>query len=272
MIALAVRSLQALGIQTFRIAIGHTGYVQALFEKIPETLAHSLRQAMLDKDWVQYETELKSYQREAWYDAVLSLPRVRGTRAALFQARNAATDPAGQACFDDLLALFDLLELYGVLECVHVDMGLVLDHDYYTGLVFEGYAEHLGQPICVGGRYDNLLASFDRPLPATGCALFVERLMRVVAEPQAEEGLVVVRYAKDARLPALSFAEWLRKKGGIVRTERVRLDAMDADKASDRARFGGSARVLEIGGAHASAHGDPHLLADYRTFLREGGV
>ncbi|KYP80174.1 ATP phosphoribosyltransferase regulatory subunit [Ferroacidibacillus organovorans] len=269
-IALAVRSLQALGIQTFRIAIGHTGYVQTWFEKIPETLARGLRQAMLEKDWVQYETELKPYQSATWYDAVRSLPRVRGTRTALLQARSAATDPAGRACCDELLTLFDLLDLYGVLEYVHVDLGLVLDHDYYTGPVFEGYAEHLGQPICVGGRYDNLLGCFDRPLPATGCALFVERLMRVVAEPQEEEERIVVRYVEKGRMSALSFAEWLRRKGSIVRTERMPSDAMGAEGETAGGCSGGIMRVLEVSGARV--HGDVRLQDDYRAFLREGGI
>ena len=42
---------------------------------------------------------------------------------------------------------------------------------YYTGAVFEVYDPALGVPIGGGGRYDDLLGRFGRPLPAVGFAL-----------------------------------------------------------------------------------------------------
>jgi ATP phosphoribosyltransferase regulatory subunit len=42
--------------------------------------------------------------------------------------------------------------------------------------VFEVYDQALGTPIGGGGRYDELLGRFGRPLPAVGFALGVDRL------------------------------------------------------------------------------------------------
>jgi ATP phosphoribosyltransferase regulatory subunit len=42
--------------------------------------------------------------------------------------------------------------------------------------VFEVYDPALGVPLGGGGRYDELLGRFGRPLPAVGFALNVERL------------------------------------------------------------------------------------------------
>jgi ATP phosphoribosyltransferase regulatory subunit len=47
---------------------------------------------------------------------------------------------------------------------------------YYTGAVFQVYDPTYGMPIGIGGRYDELLGRFGRPLPAVGFALNVERL------------------------------------------------------------------------------------------------
>ena len=47
---------------------------------------------------------------------------------------------------------------------------------YYTGAVFQVYDPAYGVPIGSGGRYDELLAGFGRPLPAVGFALGVERV------------------------------------------------------------------------------------------------
>ena len=42
---------------------------------------------------------------------------------------------------------------------------------YYTGAIFEVYDPALGVPLGGGGRYDELLGRFGRPLPAVGFAL-----------------------------------------------------------------------------------------------------
>jgi ATP phosphoribosyltransferase regulatory subunit len=51
--------------------------------------------------------------------------------------------------------------------------------------VFQVYDPAYGVPIGSGGRYDELLGQFGRPLPAVGFALNVERLHIALA---GEEG------------------------------------------------------------------------------------
>jgi ATP phosphoribosyltransferase regulatory subunit len=75
---------------------------------------------------------------------------------------------------------------------VILDLGLIGRHDYYTGAVFEAYAAGLGFTIANGGRYDNLLARFGRDLPATGFAIYLERLLSVLPEAEAKPLLVLV--------------------------------------------------------------------------------
>jgi ATP phosphoribosyltransferase regulatory subunit len=64
----------------------------------------------------------------------------------------------------------------GVAARVIFDLGLTRELGYYTGAVFEVYDPALGAPLGRGGRYDELLGRFGRPLPAVGFALNVERL------------------------------------------------------------------------------------------------
>ena len=56
------------------------------------------------------------------------------------------------------------------------DLGLVRSLGYYTGAVFQVYDPAYGVPIGSGGRYDELLAQFGRPMPAVGFALNIERV------------------------------------------------------------------------------------------------
>jgi len=63
-----------------------------------------------------------------------------------------------------------------VAERIIFDLGLVRSLGYYTGAIFQVYDPAYGVPIGIGGRYDELLGQFGRPLPAVGFALNVERL------------------------------------------------------------------------------------------------
>ena len=68
------------------------------------------------------------------------------------------------------------------------DLGLVRSIGYYTGAVFEVYDPALGAPIGGGGRYDDLLGRFGRPLPAVGFALDVDRLHIALAGEERGTG------------------------------------------------------------------------------------
>ena len=73
-----------------------------------------------------------------------------------------------------------------------MDLGLIGRHNYYTGAVFEAYSPKLGFTIANGGRYDNLLERFGQDLPATGFAIYLERLLSVLPEEDASPLLVLI--------------------------------------------------------------------------------
>jgi ATP phosphoribosyltransferase regulatory subunit len=75
---------------------------------------------------------------------------------------------------------------------VILDLGLIGRHNYYTGAVFEVYAAGLGFTVANGGRYDNLLKRFGQDLPATGFAIYLERLLAVLPEEDDSPLLVLV--------------------------------------------------------------------------------
>jgi ATP phosphoribosyltransferase regulatory subunit len=82
---------------------------------------------------------------------------------------------AVQDALAGLRGVHDLLE-ESVAERVIYDLGLARGLGYYTGAIFEVYDPALGMPLGGGGRYDDLLGRFGRPLPAVGFALHVDRL------------------------------------------------------------------------------------------------
>jgi ATP phosphoribosyltransferase regulatory subunit len=71
------------------------------------------------------------------------------------------------------------------------DLGLVRSIGYYSGAVFEVYDPALGAPLGGGGRYDDLLGRFGRPLPAVGFAISVERLHIALAGEERGTGAML---------------------------------------------------------------------------------
>ena len=98
--------------------------------------------------------------------------------------------PAERRGTTELSALAE--ELADLFEAgrVSFDFSIINSFDYYTGIIFKGYAEGIAASLASGGRYDAVLANLGRPgLLACGFALSLERLQEVLGEP-GESGVV----------------------------------------------------------------------------------
>ena len=70
------------------------------------------------------------------------------------------------------------------------DFSVINSFDYYTGIIFKGYAEGISAAIASGGRYDAVLEAFGLSgVAACGFMLSLERLQEVLGE-QGESGVV----------------------------------------------------------------------------------
>jgi ATP phosphoribosyltransferase regulatory subunit len=137
-------------------------------------------------DHVGIESEVSGLGLDAKAaETLISLPGMRGGPEVLERARELGGEVTARATAG-LAATLEALRERGVADRVRVDLGLVRDLGYYTGAVLEVYDPALGHILGGGGRYDELMGRFGRPLPAAGFALHLERLH--VA--QAEEGVL----------------------------------------------------------------------------------
>ncbi|MNU74096.1 ATP phosphoribosyltransferase regulatory subunit [compost metagenome] len=228
-VALAVASLQAAGVTTFKIALGHVGFLNGLLEEaVPgdEEAREGLKQGLLRRDYVGYrETLSKLAVSDAQKEELKGILRLRGGKEVCSEARGLSQSQLAQDSIDHLCKVWEALEDYGVAEHVLIDLTMIGDFSYYTGLIFEGYAAELGFPVCSGGRYDNLLQQFGRPVPATGFALKTNRILDGVDGIKAVQKLpVLVQYNAQGRKSALQEAARLRSEGKVVVTQHIRTE------------------------------------------------
>jgi ATP phosphoribosyltransferase regulatory subunit len=166
-------ALDAAGLETYRIGLGDAALYPALLEALgvaPEQREIILAE-LVEGDFVGVEREVRALGLAE--DVVALLLRVPQTRGGV-----EVFDGLEGALHDALGGMRDVLALLApeVAARIIFDLGLVRSIGYYTGAVFQVYDPAYGVPLGSGGRYDELLGEFGRPLPAVGFALNVERL------------------------------------------------------------------------------------------------
>src|SRR5947209_10006905 len=166
-------ALDAAGLETYRVGVGDASLYPELLASVgvAEDAREQILRALARGDFVEVERQIETLQlgRED-SELLLRVPRIRGGAEVL-----AGLSGPLERAVTGMRALHQLIAP-AVAKRLIFDLGLVRSLGYYTGAVFQVYDPAYGVPIGTGGRYDELLAGFGRPLPAVGFALNVERL------------------------------------------------------------------------------------------------
>lgn len=216
MIAILVDTLQAAGLQAFKISIGHIGLLQELFLSIlgNEERASVLRKFLYEKNYVGYREHVKSLTLSSIdKQRLIEFSSLRGGEETLTKALALLEGGVGRETLAELERLVALLKEFGVERYVSFDLTLVSHMNYYTGMLFEVYSSQVGSPIGSGGRYDNLLKKFGWEASATGFGLRMDRLIQALGERQLEMTSELVLFSPEHRKEALDFAKVKRASG-----------------------------------------------------------
>jgi ATP phosphoribosyltransferase regulatory subunit len=183
-VALTVQGLDEAGLRRHRVGVGDGSLYRALLGAfdVPVDLHLPLLERLSRRDLAGLAMQLEGIGvGDEQRDLLTRLPELRGGPEVLERTDGPAADAVA-----GLRALHERLEERGVADRVIFDLGLVRELGYYTGAVFEVYDPAVGFALGGGGRYDELLGRFGRPLPACGMALDVQRVHLAQA---AEENL-----------------------------------------------------------------------------------
>ncbi len=222
-IALAGEALFAAGIERPAISVGHAGFLRGILSTLPEPAAEAARDLLYRKAFADLESLLAAGPA---LDALRLLPSLSGPDA-LDRAGPLATTSEGRAALEALEEVLEGVAAHRQPMRVEVNLGLIRDFEYYSGVVFEAHAPQGGMPLLGGGRYDDLLARFGHPAPATGFAMGLEeRVLDAVVPAVRPRPAVVVRCAPGDYRWAVQAGTRLRDAGMaavVVPTESSRV-------------------------------------------------
>lgn len=124
---------------------------------------------------------------------------------------------AATQSLDRLSALVNKLIAAGLEQYIVVDFSVMREFSYYTGMVFEIYAPSTTEALGGGGRYDTVLTSFGRDLPAAGFVYNLDVVIdALVAPDMSRSGRLRIAVPKGSLFAAS--VELLRQAGFDVTT------------------------------------------------------
>jgi len=168
-VRLALELTRGAGIEEYQVNLGHVGALAPALAALPSGERAAVRRLMDRKDAADLAAVATG--------ALRTLPFVIGRRDALDRATQVA--PEARDAIERLRAIDAALTADERRHVVY-DFGEVRGLDYYTGIQFELFVAGAGAAVGAGGRYDDLVARFGRPLPAVGLALDLDAITEAV--------------------------------------------------------------------------------------------
>lgn len=259
-LALAIEILETAGLRDFQVGLGQVEVMRSLYDKLPLAAEEKedLLEALGRKDLVAVEQIIaQKGQGQSQARLLTALLELHGGKETLEQARSLAEGTEAVPALESLELVWDLVQSYGKSPRLFLDLGILRDFNYYTGLVFEVYVPGLGIPLGGGGRYDHLLEQFGEPCPATGFALNLDLIIQALLRQEegraggrgkiglsAEAGSPQYLVAGSDWSQVVAYARRLRQKGFRV---EVDLAGLGSEEVQEYARRRGIDQVIFLG-------------------------
>lgn len=229
MIVMAIEAMQVLGLDNFTIDLGQVGFCQGIFQASGLTgeALQLMREAVSRKDSSAVAALLKEHPVSPGSAAELNaLPRLFGGRDVLGTAQEIVTNPRSRAALGNLEQVLDILDIHGVSDVLSIDLGETRGLDYHSGITFEGFVTGFGEPVCSGGRYDNLTTRYGCDAPATGFTFNLLNLLQTVERRPELQGCAATDFLLfntcSDRHDVLQVARQLRSLGYTTARDIIR--------------------------------------------------
>ena len=210
---LLIKTLNTIGIKTPVFDFNHLDIFTSLIasSNIERDLLDRLYEAMQKKDQSEVKSLTQSLDKKN-REALIALVSLYGDVNILKEADKVL--PQDKAIKNALQFLNQIDKALKESDIkISYDLSDIRGYQYHNGLVFSVYADQCYSPIALGGRYDNIGASFGRKRPATGFTMDLKNIVTLFPNGKKAKAILAPQ-GNDAGLEKA--IETLRQQGDIV--------------------------------------------------------
>ena len=187
-IRLACESLKECGLKKFKLCIGNVEFFKGLCEEL--SIDASTELTLRDYVSIKSFFDIKDYMDSIGLDKnacdkILAINDLVGGMSCLDKAYELVNNERSRAAVNRLKEIYKAASECGISDHIFFDLGMLSKYNYYTGMIFKGYAIGNGDAIVKGGRYDNLLGQFGKASPAVGFVVIVDDLMNALKKQES---------------------------------------------------------------------------------------
>ncbi len=220
-LAILITILKKLKIDNFKVGLGHIKIVEGLCDwlKLDLRTGELVKNNLVSNNFVEIgELVSKKDSKKAGLFMELLKPqkdmeKISGLLSDIDEKK--VTDS-----FSYLKKVYDALKELELNDYMLLDLSIIRNFEYYSGLLFEVYCPRTIDLLGSGGRYDGLIKKFGLDVPATGFALDVDLLHESMSQSKLysfkpEERTIVYGNPEDC-LKMMQFASKIKSKGVIT--------------------------------------------------------
>jgi len=220
-LCLMAETLNASGIETLSIDVGHVGIYRGLtqqagFNEVQESALFEMMQRKAIPEIQAFLAQQRIDKKHS--DMLNALPVLHGGENCLVRAKQVFSDAnrSVKEAIDYLQQVVIKFKQRVTDIDVHFDLSELRGYHYHTGMLFAAYTPGEGQEIARGGRYDEIGKVFGRARPATGFSTDLKTLLNLSSTSLsgAEGNAILAPADEDAALWACIKA--LREQGETV--------------------------------------------------------
>lgn len=190
----AVTVSQKSGLSDFQIELGHASIYQTIVRELDLTEAEKTQFKWLlqSKNMPAMASFLENYLSHPLYSLILKLPRLFGDSTIFDEVLTLTKHPEILKAIGEMKDLIQRVHQVYPEQELTVDIGLVPEMKYYTGITFKGYADRSSDAFFSGGRYDNLLTEFSvESIEAVGLVFYLDRMYTIFNRQNQNQPLII---------------------------------------------------------------------------------
>jgi len=220
-LVILINILKKLKITNFKVGLGHIKIVEGLCDwlKLDFQTGELVKDNLILNDFVEIR-ELVSKEDNEKADLFMELLKPEKDIEKISDLLSNVDEKKVTESFSYLKKVYKALKELELNDYILLDLSIIRDFEYYSGLLFEVYCPTTIDLLGSGGRYDGLIKKFGLDVQATGFALDVDLLHKSMGQSKlysfkSEERTIVYGNAEDC-LKLVQFALEIKSRGVIA--------------------------------------------------------